>query len=500
MRIRNSFRNYSYAVLGQLVNSVMGFVCRTVFIRQLNVDYLGISGLFTNILAVFSLAELGIGTAIIVHLYKPLAEKDEARLRALTDLYAAAYKIIGCTVAVVGIALLPFITCLIAAQPDVAHLSLIYLLFVARSSVSYFFSHKRAIIAADQKEYINSNISNAFLFVAYVGQILVLYATRDYLLYLSVSVTCSLATNIAISAKANKLYPFLVGANKPKLNREEKRSIFKGIFAMTSHKVGRVVVNSTDNLLISAFIGVYWVGLYSNYQLIAGIVNGFVLKLFASVSASIGNLNETESRQKVYAIFEISMFVGFWVFGFCSICFFVLFQPFITVWIGDKYLLPLPVVFLVALNYYLVGLCMIPRNYVFVTKLFTNTKWRPWAEAFVNLVVSIILLRRYGLPGVFIGTFVAVMSTSFWVDPYVLFKYRFERSSIPYYLNYLVRTGLVVITGGMTYFLCGLIENIIAKCAVCITVPNAVFYAAYCRTEEFRYLRSNVWAQLVNRT
>ncbi len=491
MRIKNSLRNFSYAVVGQFFNSIISFVCRTIFIHQLTVGYLGINSLFTNIMTVFSLAELGVGSAIFVYLFKPLADNDENRLKALTNFYASAFKIIGCAVAVIGVILMPFIKYIIKDQPDIEHLYLIYLIFVANSSISYFFSYKRAIITADQKEHICFKNSSIFLFIQYLLQIVILYTTKNYLFYLAVMVVCSFASNIAISIKANRLYPFLKDKYQPKLNKVDKRNIFKHVLAMMSHKVGTVVVNSTDNILISAFVGIYWVGLYSNYLLIQVMISSFVFKIFASMSASIGNLIEKEEKNKVYDIFNVVMFIGYWVFGFCSICFFILFNPFIKVWVGEQYLLKPSVVLTIVINYYLVGVSTVLKQYITVTKLFWNTKYKPWAEVAINLLVSIALLKMFGLIGVFIGTLVGIVTTTFWVDPYVLFKHQFNRSVIPYFTNYAMQTGVVIIVGWVTFILCSLIDNIFLKFITCAVVPNILFYVFYYKTKEFKYLVIN---------
>jgi O-antigen/teichoic acid export membrane protein len=492
MRVKNSFRNFSYGFLGQIINSILSFASRTVFIYQLTVEYLGISGLFTNILSIFSLAELGIGSAIIIYMYKPLAEKDEHKLKQLSNFYAKAYQIIGGSVALMGIILLPFLKYLIKGPTNIDNIELIYLIFIANSSISYFFSYKRAIITADQKEYICTINSTLFTALQYILQIVVLILTKNYLFFLGVSILTTLGSNIAISNKANKLYPFLKEPNQPKLNRAEKKDIFKNVLAMMSHKLGSVVNSSSINILISSFIGVFWVGIYSNYILLINTINSFVLQLFNSMSASLGNLTETEEQNKVYSIFKTLQFLAFWIYGFCSICFLLLFNPFIKIWIGEKYLLDDWTVGAIVVNYFLLGISTISKNFVNVSKLFWNTKYKPWYAAIINIGVSIVLLKTVGIIGVFIGSIVSIIFTDFWVDPYVLFRYRFNSSLISYFIGYAKHTAIVIITGVLTYFTTNLNPNFIYKILICAIIPNVIFLLIYHKTKEFKYLHNSI--------
>jgi len=488
MRVENSIRNFSYGVIGQIVNTALSFVCRTVFINKLNVDYLGISGLFTNILSVFSLAELGIGSAIIIYMYKPLAERDEYKLKQLSNFYAKAYRIIGTLVAILGVCLTPFLHFLIKDEPNVDYLNIIYLLFVANSAISYFFSYKRAIITADQKEFICTKNSTIFIAFQYIFQIAILYITKNYLLYLSIAVVTTLGSNIAISYQANKLFPFLTEPEQPKLDKHEKRIIFRNVIAMMSHKVGAVVQNSTTNILMSAFVGVYWVGIYSNYLLIINAINSFVIQLFGSMSASLGNLSETEDENRVYSIYKTLLFLAFWVYGFCSICFFVLFNPFIKTWIGEKYLLDQFTIGVIVTNYFLLGVSTVSKNYINISKLFWNTKLKPWLTVIINLSASIIFVKLFGFIGLFLGALLSVILTDFWIDPFVLFNNRFKDSLRSYFLSYLRQTIIIIFVGIITYFVCNIFEDIVVKILICGLMPNILLLSIHYKSVEFKYL------------
>ena len=487
MRVKATIKNFSFGFIGQIINNLLSFAARTVFIYYLSVEYLGINSLFANILTVFSLAELGIGSSIIIYLYEPFAKNDFNKVNALTNLYGKTYKIIGVIVAILGLLMLPFLN-YIVGQNSIENLNLIFLLFVLNSSISYFLSYYRAVITADQKEYVVFKLTYIFLFIQYLLQILVLYFTQNYILFLSVAILINFSTNYAIRLKARSLYPFLKNKKKYNLTKSESKHIFSRVLAMMSHKVGSIVLNSTDNIIISSFLGVYWVGLFSNYQLLLIIINGLVLKLFSVMSASIGNLYFTSDKDKTFDIYKVVLFLGFWIYGFSAICFMILFNPFIKIWIGNKFLLDQNIVLIISLNFYLIGLSLINMNYINITKLFWKTKLKPWIAVFINLVLSVFLTKEFGLIGVFSATFFSVLTTSFWIDPFVLFKFEFKQSLWSYFKNYFSNFLITIFIGVLTYLLTTLSTNFLYLLIICIIFPNVSFYLAYRKTNEFKYI------------
>lgn len=492
MRKLNSLKNLFYGLSGQIIINLLSFVVRTIFIQKLGIYYLGVGSLFTSILQIFSVGELGIGTAIFVLLFKPLAENDQSKINALINYYQKTFHIIGMSVFTFGVILLPFLTHIIKSDTNVENLHLIYFLFVVNSSISYFFSYYRALITADQKEYIAFNNSNAFLFVQYIIQLFVILFTSSYLLYLCVTILITFSSNYSLSIIVKKRYPFLSERNKYKLDKSYKKEIYKDILAMMSHKVGRVVLLGTDNIILSRFVGVYWIGLYSNYLLIINVLNTLVSKVFSSLSASIGNLDEIDGKVKGYDIFKTVIFLGFWLYGFVSICVFNLINPFITTWIGVEYLLERNLVLAIITCFFLSGMSTITKDYITLTKLFKITKYKPWFEVAINLSVSILMVREYGMVGVFIGTISSNILTSFWFDPYVLFKHRFERSMKNYLVNYILNLGIVFFAGFITFSLVNLYENIFYKFAICLIIPNLVFVIIYKNFKEFLFIRNSL--------
>ena len=501
MRTENSIRNTVYGLGGQLLGVIFSFASRTLFIYILGANYLGVNGLFGNILSMLSLAELGVGSAIIYSMYKPLAENDEGKIKAIMGLYATAYRIIGCAVALLGISLLPFLNFLIRDKPKIPNLSIIYLLFLGNSVITYFFAYKSSLIMADQKNYINTINQVRFTFAQNIIQMTLLFITKNYLLYLTVQVIVSFFMNYSISKKADKMYPFLKNGKKEYLDKECKKSIFKNTGAMMSHKVGGVVVNSTDNILISTFVGVYWVGLYSNYVMIIGMINGILSQIFTALTASVGNLNAIESDKKSYDVFNILFFMNFWVYGFCSICLLILFNPFIIVWLGSKYIMNDYVVIMIVVNFFVMGMRQTVLLYNTTLGLFWNYRFKPWFEAVINLIASIILLKKFGIAGVFLGTFISTMTTSFWVEPYILYKRGFKMPIKLYFVNYIRYTVITIIATIIaqlicSYFITFTILSLACKALICLIIPNLLFVVLFYKTKEFKHLQKMVNSML----
>ncbi|MEG0496779.1 MAG: oligosaccharide flippase family protein [Carnobacterium sp.] len=491
MRTANSMKNVAVVLIGQVLNILLSFGARIVFVRILNAEYLGVNGLFTDVLSILSLAELGFGSAVIYGLYKPLALNDEKKIKALMNFYAFSYKVIGFTVLVLGLGLLPFLNIIIKDTPDISNLNFIYLLYLANSVVTYFYAYKRSLIIADQKNYIVTFYKSTFLFIATVVQVFVLLITKNFILYLAVRILFSFIENIFIARKANSLYPFLKEKNKEKLEIADRKDIFRNIKALMYHRIGSVAVEGTDNILISSIVGIVWVGLYSNYSLIIGAINSIMNQVFESVTASVGNLNALESKEKSFDIYKLMLFINFWIFGFCAISLWILLNPFITLWLGAKYVMSQWIVALIVVNFYVKGFRKTTLVFKDAYGLFWNDRYKPIAEASVNLIVSLILARYYGIAGILLGTFISSMTTVVWIEPLVVYKNGFKKSVGDYFKRFvsyaLATLAAATLTSLISSFISeGLLLNFSLKVMVCIVVPNLFFLLIFSRTDEFK--------------
>lgn len=492
-RTEYSALNASTAMISRIVSILMGFVTRVVFTHVLSESYVGINGLFMDIINVLSLSELGIGTAITYALYRPIAEGDIEKQKSLMKLFQRFYRIVAGLVLTAGLAVLPFMGILVKEQGDINHLTLIYLLYLANSVLSYLYIYKRTLIDAHQLKYIGTLYYGGFLVLQYILQIIVLLTTGNFILYLLVYLLCTLGNNLGVSKKADQLYPFLRERNVQKLPEAEQKDIFKNTGAMLMHRIGGVVVNNTDNLLLSSMAGLLSVACYSNYFLVIGSVRQVLNELFVGITASVGNLGVTEDRDQVKKIFEAAFFIGQWVYGLAAICLFELLNPFISISFGEQYVFAPMIVLVLCINFYINGMRQATLVFRDSLGLFWYDRYKSLVEAGINLVVSIVLALRWGAIGVFLGTFVSTVTTSTWVEPWVLYKFRFERKVGPYFLLYSIYTGILTVIALLTHAICMRITGelwlvLVCRAAVCMILPNILLTICYCRTRNFRLL------------
>ena len=493
-RVDNVAKNMKFAVACQIVTGVVNFVVRRVFAGTLGQDYLGLSGLFSDILSMLSLAELGFGASILFSLYKPVAQGDVEKIKSLMALYRTAYRVIGLVVLGAGLALTPFLEWFVKEMPEgIPHIRWIYILNVVNSALSYFFIYKATLLFACQQKYVEMLINTAVKTAAGLLQIGVLLATKNYFLYLAVMLGATLAQNVSISLETDRRYPYLRDREVRPLEREDKRIIFRNVAAMMFHKFGDVAIFSTDSILIAKFVSVAAVGLYSNYMLIRRTLIMVIDMLFSAITASMGNLNASETVERKRLAFRHVNFFSAWLFGWMSICLLWLYNPFIRLWLGEEYLFPMEIVGLIVANFYLY--CM--RIPVGTTKnamgLFWNDRYKPIAEVAANLILSVLLARHMGIAGILLGTVLSTLLVPFWIEPLVLFRWGLEQRVREYFLRYLLYLGVTAAAGALTGAACALtpegLGGFAVRLLVCAALPNAIYLAFYWRTEDLRYLK-----------
>lgn len=505
MRTKRSTKNLIYAWGGQFALLFIKFAARRIFVHILNSEYLGIDGLFSNILSMLSLAELGIGTAIIYSLYKPLAANDAHNVNAIMHLYKKIYRIIGIFISAAGIALTPFLYFFMKDIPDIPHIRLIYVLFVLNSSVSYFFSYKSSLIIADQRSFIYSKNHYFFSIFLNIVQIVVLYITKNYILFVLCQFFFTVLENYFIARKADQLYPFLRDKAVPdKVAPETVLEIKRNTFAMLLHKIGGVVILSTDNLLISKLIGIVSVGRYANYSFITNSLNSIINQLFSAITASVGHLGATGDDQKKIKVFNLTFFINFWIYGMISVCLVNTFNPFIAAFFRKDLIFSMGVVFTIVIRFYLTGMRQSVTTFKNALGLYWYDRYKPVFEIMINLVASIILAKYLGIAGIFIGTIVSTLTTVFWIEPFVLYKNGFHASCLPYFNKYIMYTAVTVAAVLLSRFLCSLLPlgNIAAFFAygvISVFVFNVLTIFCFFRTCEFNDLQEYVRSILSGR-
>lgn len=492
-RTDNVLKNIKYVLCAQVLSMMVVFISRSVLIQALGNEYVGINGLLSNILSVLSFAELGIGTSIICNMYKPLAQNDIRKLKALMCFYRQAYSVIGMFILIAGLCITPWIKFFVNGTPTIPYLNLIYMLYVMNIGLSYFFSYKKSLIIADQKSYMTTVYHYSFVLICNTLQIIFLVLFRNFILYLIIQVLCTFMENILISIKADKLYPFLKQRDGEELFYEDKKKIIKNTQALILHKIGGIVVNSTDNIILSKFTSLIIVGIYSNYVLILNSLNSIISLIFQSFTASIGNLVANEDTFAQEKTFRNINFIGFWIYGFCSICLFNLLNPFICLWIGKENMLPLKTIFLITFNFFLTGMRKSVLTFRDAVGLYWPDRYKPLVESIINLLFSIILVNRLGINGVLIGTMVSTLSTCFWIEPHVLYKYAFRMSANKYFIYYVYYILALVCAGLGTFLVVNLVNSngigaFFVKMGLCGLVPNLIFMPFLYKTQEFNSL------------
>lgn len=497
-RTENSIINSAMSIVTQVLTVVLNFAVKTVFIKMLNDEYLGVNGLFTNIITMLSLADLGIGIAIPYSLYKPLAKKDEHKINVLMNFYKKVYTIIGIAVLLIGLSLTPFLGLIIKDIPkNVPHLSLIYILFVIHSASSYFFVYKKFLIDSDQKGYITSRIIFTFSTLLSIIQIILLVTTKNYILFLLSSIILVIIQNIYISSKANKLYPFIKNKTDEKLEKEDMEGIKKNVSSLFIYKVGTVIMNGTDNIIISKFIGLIIVGFYSNYVLIINSITTVLNQIFNAITSSIGNLVVTTNKKRSKEVYDNLNFANFWLYALFGVCIIVLINPFINIWIGKKYVMGFSIVFLLVLNFYVLGMQSVTNSFRNAYGLFWIAKYRPIIMVIINIVISVVLVQFIGIEGVLIGTLVSRLVTTAWLDPYIVHKYGFEISPKSYYIDYLKYLVIfIAISTILNYFVSMIaINNIFILILIAILVVisvNVILVLLFFKTSEFNYFYDKI--------
>lgn len=493
MRTSYSIKNISISFIGQIITILIAFPTRTIFINTLGSSYLGINGLLTNIISIFSLADLGIGTAIIYSLYKPIFESDYQKISKLMNFYRNAYILIGIFVFILGLFLCPFLPSLIKNQIfSNSYLYTIFFLFLFNSVLSYLFSYKRSIIIASQKSYIVNTIHYFLLILLNLFQMLFLILTKNFIIYLVLQIIFTFLENIIISIIANRKYQFLKINNREKLSVTEKKIIFTNVKALILHKVGSITLASTDNIVISSFVGINWVGIYSNYLLISNALVSILNQMLNSLTASIGSLILEKETKKKIETFEIVFFFFSWLVGFCSICLWELLNPFISFWVGKEYLLSNNIVLLIVMNFYIT--CM--RNPILIFKnaagLFKQDRFKPIIEALINAILSVALVSNFGISGVLISTLISIILTSLWVEPFIVYKYIFKIGVKNYFFKFLIYVVLITLIGFITDFiiqLCGyFFDKFFSRLLLCILVPNFIFFLVFRKSNKMNFL------------
>lgn len=496
-RTEYSFLNVLTGIGGYLINTIIGFICRMVFTRTLSADYLGVNGLFTNILSMLSLAELGIGSAIVYALYKPLAENNQKKIAALVHFYRKAYMIIGIVVAIVGLTMFPFLDFIIQDPPNInENLKIIYLLYLFNSVFSYFFSYRASLLQAAQKSYLVVGINYIITILQSILQIVVLFITSNYMIYLLIQIISGIMYNIIISTIAKKQYPF-ISKEKAALDKSEIMSITKNVKYLVINKLSNMLLSNTSSIITTYFSGLKTTGLLSNYGLFITTINSLLNQMFNGLTASIGNFAATENDDRKLLLFNTLNLANFWFFGWAAIGIFCCSSDLVRLFFGANYVLDTSIPLILSINFYVIGLMNAVWSFKNALGLFKYGRYILIGTSMLSLFLSISLGNLLGVFGIQAASVIARLLTNVWYEPYALFKFGLHRAPKIYLKKYISYTFIFGFTAIICFVICNYIEFSIVldpfvKILICTIIPNMLFFFFFRKKEEFKVLLEKI--------
>lgn len=496
MRSQNSIKNTIVSMIMSVVTILIGLVTQKIFIKILGTEYLGLNGLFSNILSMLSIAELGIGSAIIYSLYKPIADNDKEKIKSLVEFYKKSYRIIAVIVTIIGICIIPFLDKIVGKTDIQEKIILLYMLFLIDTVVSYLLTYKRSILYASQKTYIINIVHILYLILMNSLQILMLTLTKNYTLYLLIKIIFRIIENVVITQIANKMYPYLKEKKIIKLDKNSTNSIIKKVKGLLFHKIGWFLVLGTDNIIISSFFGVSAVGLYTNYNMIIQAVDNLFGQVFSSITSSVGNLLIEEDKKKSYMIYKDMVFVNFFMYSFAAIAIMNMMEIFITIWIGKQYLLSYSVLVILSINFYIQGMRKTSNTFKEAAGIFHEDRYVPLIESAVNIIASIVCLKIWGLGGVFIGTIISSLVLFLYSYPIFVYKKLFDRTYWQFikeqvkYLLIFIFSSIVTASIIKNIRFTNNFMQLIVNGIIVVIVPNLIHYLIFRNSEEFKYVKN----------
>lgn len=490
-RTKNAVRNIVWGVVEKIVSLLLPFVIRTMMIKTIGAEYLGLSSLFTSILSVLSISELGIGSAIVFSMYRPIAEDDEDTICALLNVYRKIYHVIGTVILVAGTAIVPFLPKLVSGDlpPDV-NLYVLYAIFLFSTVISYYlWAYKAALFSAHQRNDLASKRTITINLIGNVLKIIALAFFKNFYAYIIVLPITTIATNIANAMLAKKVYPTLVCRGD--ISQKMKSSMKKRVIGLLSFKIYNVIFSSVDSIVISAFLGLKMLAIYNNYYYIQTSIIGFLVIITSSITAGIGSKMVTNSVDDNYADFKKLIFANAWLVSWCSICMAVLYQPFMRLWVGEELTFSTDTMLLMVLYFLIPRITALTYTYREAAGLWWEDRFRPLVAAAVNLIANLILVRIIGMNGVIISTLICSVGINIPWGSIILFKNYFKRSPAEYFRNIIFYVAATALVGLVTYIICRLVPGegfigLIADGLICVIVPNIGLWLVYHRLDEYK--------------
>ena len=504
-RTKNAARNIVFDGTLEMVNMIFPFIIRSVMLHFLGTEYLGLNGLFKSLLTFLNLAELGVGSAMVFSMYKPIAEDDTPAICALLRLYRILYRIIGLAIAAVGLLLIPVLPNLIKGDlPADMNLYVLYLMNLGNTVVTYWlFAYRSSLLQAHQRRDVISKVSLAVRLTEYVLKILILIFARNYYLYLAVQLLCQIAVNLLTAVYASKMYPKYVPAGK--LPKEKTMDIFRRVRDLFTSKLSATVFDSADTLVISSFMGLTVLAVYQNYYFIITALRMMLVVILNACMAGVGNKMVMESGEANYRDLERISLLFSWLLGVSSSMLLCMYQPFMNVWMGEENMLAIGLVLCFVVYYYSMGANKLINMFKDAAGIWRKDRWRPLTAALVNLGLNLATVRWLGLYGVLLSSVFSIVVIQIpWLF-HNLFQEVFPREYMGRYIRLFCGLAAVALVScAVSWFVCSLVTldvwpALILNAAVSFAVPNLFYYAVYGRNPVFRESLSQLKRSLLSR-
>lgn len=495
-RTKNVFKNSTASLIQRFLQIIAHFALRTVFIYYLGKEYTAVSSLFSDILQVISLMELGLDASMIYSLYEPIATGDKRKIAALLKFFKSAFTLVGFLVLLLGLGCVPFLQYIVKDVPNIHEdIRLVFMAYVVTSAFSYFLIYKSVLLRADQKSRVISNISSIITITETVAEILCLIAFRQFFAYLIIHFCCTVGRNIVISFISSRMYSEYFHDTESRLTKKEKRKLYIDLACLTVYNVSGVVINSTDSIFISAFVGTVEVAVIGNFTLLINSVRTAVNQIVSATKPSIGNLAATSSNDKQILVFKRMNFLAFAVSCCCCSCFYNLLNPFVgDIWLDPSYKIQGSIIAVLAANFFIAVMVFPVESFKGANGFFVQGWLRPAIMAVLNIILDYYWGKAWGIFGILIATTVSRLSTQVWYDPWIVYKKIFGKNVFFYYRDYFLYACITFASCVIAAHICRIIPihfifvSFLVDAVISAAIPALIIAAVFWKTDEFQYV------------
>lgn len=490
-RIQNAITNTFFGFLVKIYQSLLPFIMRTVMLHTLGIGYLGLNGLFASVLQVLSIGDLGISGAIVYSMYEPAAKKDNKKLCALLRLYRMLYALIGLVIFVLGVAMIPLLPNLVSSEvPSDINIYVLYAMYLASTVLSYsVFSYRSSLLEVHQRNYVINQINLVTMTVQFVLQIIFLLLFKNYYIYICTQFAVQIVNQIAVYLSVRKHYPEI----KPegKIESQMMKAVFHKVKGLIFGKISSIILHASDTIVISMFLGLTSLAIYQNYFFLVTAIVGFISTMMSGSLAGIGNSLVTEPIEKNYHDFKKLTFLVSWLVCVCTNCFLALFQPFMKIWMGEDMMLPMSMVVLFCLYFFIYEYNQLFNLYKDAAGLWYEDRFRPLVTSLVNLFLNLYFVNHIGLYGIIASTVISILFVGMPWLLHNLFHMLFRRN-VTEYLKELVKYISVtlvscVITFVVTDFLnCGGFIGLFLYAVIAVCIPSCMYIVIFRQNAYFQ--------------